>query len=64
MVADFGGNIYVFSTEIENTVPVFLARVTIGIPVRTLTWCRNIEDNLIVIGCVGGSLFSWDGVSE
>ena len=63
-VADFGGNIYVFSTEIDNTVPVFLAKVTIGIPVRTLTWCKNSGSNLIVIGCVGGSLFSWDGLSE
>ena len=33
-----------------------------GIPVRTLVWCH--DTNQILIGCVGGSFFSWDGASE
>ena len=36
-------------------------RVSTGIPVRTLVWCH--ETNKIVIGCVGGTLFSWDCIS-
>ncbi len=27
-------------------------------PIRALVWCHNTE--LIVIGCVGGSLFVWN----
>ena len=63
-MADFGGNVFIFNTETHNTAPVYLRKTNIGIPVRTLTWCRNTNgNNLIVIGCVGGSLFTWDGVS-
>lgn len=27
-------------------------------PIRALVWCH--KTNLIVIGCVGGSLFAWN----
>lgn len=61
-VADFGGNIYTFSTDSNNVIPVALSKAFVGIPVRTLVWCY--DTNRIIIGCVGGYLYCWDGVSE
>lgn len=31
-------------------------------PIRALTWCHRT--NLIVIGCIGGSLFAWNTIDE
>ena len=42
--------------------PEPLTRVFIGIPVRSLAWCHDTDN--IVVGCVGGYLYSWDGESE
>ena len=61
-VADFGGSVYTFTTEQTNIVPVPLSQVNMGIPVRTIVWCH--DSNKILIGCVGGTLFCWDGFSE
>lgn len=56
-VADFGGSVYVFSADQISGHPTPLFTVFIGVPVRTLTWCKLT--NNIVIGCVGGGLFLW-----
>ena len=41
-VADFGGSVYIFAADEENaTVPVYLSKVTVGMPVRSLAWCRG-----------------------
>lgn len=61
-VADFGGNVYIFAPTETSLVPQPLARILIGIPVRSLTWCHDTDR--IVIGCVGGYLWVWDGVAE
>ncbi len=61
-VADFGGNVFVFSTEQQDLMPKPIAQATIGIPVRTLVWVH--QTNHIVVGCVGGYLYHWDGIGE
>lgn len=40
--------------------PKPINKVNVGMPIRALVWCH--KTNLIVIGCVGGSLFAWNTV--
>lgn len=36
-----------------------MAKTCVGVPIRTLVWCH--DSNKIIIGCLGGYLYSWDG---
>lgn len=40
--------------------PKAINKVNVGMPIRALVWCH--KTNLIVIGCVGGSLFAWNTI--
>lgn len=61
-IADFGGNLYIFSADDQSLIPNPITRALIGIPIRTLVWCHDTGH--IIAGCVGGYLFKWDGQSE
>lgn len=59
-IADFGGNIYTFSTSMINMAPVPITKICVCMPIRTLVWCHDTDR--IIVGCVGGFLYSWDGL--
>ena len=58
VVGDFAGNISVLETHAHNITPKPFKKANVGMPIRALVWCHNTD--LIVIGCVGGSLFAWN----
>jgi hypothetical protein len=61
-VGDFAGNVAVLETHCHNIAPKPVKKVNVGMPVRALVWCH--KKNLVVIGCVGGSLFAWNVEDE
>jgi hypothetical protein len=60
VVGDFAGNISVLETHVHNLTPRPIKKANVGMPIRALVWCHNTD--LIVIGCVGGSMFAWNTI--
>lgn len=61
-VGDFAGNVCILSTHTSTISPKSLNKVNVGMPIRAIVWCH--KTNLIVIGCVGGSLFAWNTIDS
>ena len=57
-VGDFAGNVLLLSTSTDHFVPKPLLKANVGMPVRSIVWCT--KENILLIGCVGGSLFAWN----
>ena len=58
VIGDFAGNVSVLETHPHTIVPRPIRKTNVGMPIRALVWCH--KTNLILIGCVGGSLFGWN----
>ena len=57
-VGDFAGNIVILKTDAKQFVPKPVLKANVAMPVRSIVWCT--KENIILIGCVGGSLFAWN----
>jgi hypothetical protein len=58
VVGDFAGNLGIFETHSNNIIPKAIKKANVGMPIRALVWCH--KTNIILIGCIGGSLFAWN----
>lgn len=57
-VGDFAGNVSILEVHSKIIIPKSVLKINVGMPIRSLVWCT--EENIIVIGTVGGSLYVWN----